>query len=138
MGGGVTSTKGIASFNSSDFTVSSGVVSLASSGAAFSTTFGAVGSVAFLQTRSISLGQGVAVGSTVSGSKLFYGASPGSITKSHLEIASGGTLQGGNSGIYTSSGNGGQAVGGTWRNMGPGVADYAASAEYLNLWVRVS
>ena len=133
-----TSTKGIASFNSSDFTVSSGVVSLATSGAAFSTTFGSVGSMAFLQTHNIPNGQGVTVGATVSGARLLYGASPGSNINSFGYNSSTGAMQGPGAGKYNTAGHGGQQVSGTWRNMGPGVANYSATAEFLNLWVRVS
>lgn len=135
-----TSTKGIASFNSSDFTVSSGVVSLATSGAAFSTTFGSVGSMAFLQTNNISNGQGVAVGATVSGAKLLYGATPGSNINSfgYKSSANDRTMRGPTGGKYNTNGNGGQQASGTWRNMGPGVANYSSDEEFLNLWVRVS
>ena len=56
-----TSNKGIASFNSSDFNVSSGVVSLASSGATFSTTAGGVGSLVFaLSQQARSFGSTIA------------------------------------------------------------------------------
>lgn len=133
-----TTNKGIASFNSSDFNVSSGVVSLASSGAAFSTTFGAVGSMAFLQSYNIPNGGDVAVGGTLSGSSLLYGATPGSNVRGLSINNNTGAVAGPGGGRYDKNGNGGQAVSGTWRNMGLGVASYSATSSNISLWVRIS
>ena len=133
-----TTNKGIASFNSSDFTVSSGVVSLASSGAAFSTTFGAVGSIAFLQSYNIPNGGDVDVGGTLSGSSLLYGATPGSNVRGLSINNTSGAITGPGGGRYNKNGGGGQAVSGTWRNMGLGRASYSPTSSNVGLWVRIS
>ena len=133
-----TTNKGIASFNSSDFSVSSGVVSLATSGAAFNTSFGTVGSMALLQTFNIPNGQDVDVGGTIAGSRLLYGASPGSNINSIEVNKSTGAIAGPGGGAYSTSGLGGQQVSGTWRNMGPGRMAYSPNKEYYCLCVRIS
>lgn len=143
-----TSTKGIASFNSSDFTVSSGHVSLASSGAAFSTTFNGVGSMGFFMVS----GGSAAVGGTISGSSLKYGV--GNTDGSGHKINQIGTnplastfIQG-QSAQFTAlalkriTGSSEASPSGTWRNLGPGHAYNGGQAPYggtgLNLFVRVS
>lgn len=128
-----TSNKGIASFNSSDFNVSSGVVSLAGgSGIPVSSGINVVGSIMFLQTSGISNGTVYAPGDSVPGSKLVYGNnknSPGSFgfrkelggnTDTQGSVYIGSINQPG----YNSSNNTSAGVSGTWRNLGPGVVGY--------------
>lgn len=145
-----TSTKGIASFNSSDFNVSSGVVSLASSGAAFSTSFGSVGSLGFFFTT----GGSAAVGSNIAGSNLAYGIgnTDGSgermaaMTVSNVTTGLIGGLneQFGHVAFKNSlTGSGKGSPGGTWKNLGPGHASSAGSGSKhrggsFNMYVRVS
>ena len=138
-----TSTKGIASFNPSDFTVSSGVVSLASSGAAFSTTFNSVGSIGFFKTTSGS----AAVGSTISGSNLGYfigdtdgsGERIGALTHAGFMASGGGGITGISHKAYPVHAR----PSGTWRNMGPSHASASGSGNLykgasFNMYVRVS
>ncbi len=116
-----TSTKGIASFNSSDFSVSSGVVSLSkpptagtgisisgsgviSSTVSVSTTAGAVGTYCFAKASGA-----VGFGSTTSG---------GLLTKSNADGVGGGTLSG------------------TWRCMGNATVGSVRSV--TTLFVRIS
>jgi len=127
-----TSNKGIASFNSSDFSVSSGVVSLAGgSGIPVSSGVNVVGSIMFLQTTGMSNGQVYAPGSSVPGNKLGYGTNTGSPVGFSFRklFNSGNTSLDGtvaigaiNQGPYT--GNFFQGVSGTWRNLGPGIVGY--------------
>jgi hypothetical protein len=137
-----TSTKGVASFNPSDFTVSSGVVSLASTGAAFSTTFNSVGSIGFFKVKSGS----AAVGSTISGSNLGYfigdtdgsGERIGALTHAAFTAPTGGIT-----GIAHKASTPSGSVSGTWRNMGPSHASSSGSGSFykgpsFNMFVRVS
>jgi hypothetical protein len=144
-----TSTKGIASFNSSDFTVSSGVVSLASSGAAFSTTFNGIGSLGFFMVS----GGSAAVGGTIAGSNLKYGTAntDGSGHRVNQIAVNNSALY--NDGVgqtpqFTAmsfkrvTGSSEASPSGTWRNLGPGYAASGGQKPYqghgLNLFVRVS
>jgi len=144
-----TSTKGIASFNSSDFTVSSGVVSLASSGAAFSTSFGTVGSLGFF----IVSGGSAAVGGNIAGSNLKYGTvnSDGSGHRVNQIAVNQSALYNDGVGQQTQftamsfkrvTGSSEASPGGTWKNLGPGYAANGGQKPYqghgLNLFVRVS
>jgi hypothetical protein len=143
-----TSTKGIASFNSSDFTVSSGVVSLASSGAAFSTTFNSVGSIGFFMIS----GGSAAVGGTVSGSNLKYGTvntdgSGHKVNQIGTNPLATALIQSQSTSFSALSlkrvtGNSEASPSGTWRNLGPGYAHNGGQAPYggtgLNLFVRIS
>jgi len=145
-----TSTKGIASFNSSDFNVSSGVVSLAQSGAAFSTSFGTVGSLGFFIVASGS----AAVGSNIAGSNLKYGvggSSDGSGHRINQFAVNTSALYNDGVGQNTqftavsfkrATGNKQASPGGTWKNLGPGHAANGGQKPYqghgLNLFVRVS
>ena len=143
-----TSTKGIASFNSSDFNVSSGVVSLASSGAAFSTTFGAVGSMGFFMVA----GGGAAVGGNIAGSNLKYGVGntdglghkQNQIGMTHSALRHDGSQNQQFTALSFKrvTGNKEASPGGTWKNLGPGHAHSGGISPYggtgLNLFVRVS
>ena len=144
-----TSTKGIARFNSSDFNVSSGVVSLASSGAAFSTSFNGVGSLGFFMVS----GGSAAVGGTIAGSSLKYGVgnTDGSgerinaMTVSNVTtgLVSGFNTQFGHISFKRLTGSNQASPSGTWRNLGPGHASTSGSGVKhkggsLNMFVRIS
>jgi len=144
-----TSSVGVASFNSSHFTVDgSGQVSLASTGAAFSTTFNSVGSLGFFFVD----GATAAVGGTVSGSNLKYGTvnTDGSGHKVN-QIGANPLATAFISGQSTSfnalsskrvTGSSEASPSGTWRNLGPGYAYSGGQAPYggagLNLFVRIA
>lgn len=127
-----TSNKGIASFSSSDFSVSSGVVSLAGgSGIPVSSGVNVVGSIMFLQTNGMSNGQVYAPGTSVPGSKLGYGTNTNSPTGFSFRkiygtgnISLDGTVGVGSMNSANYSGSFFQGVSGTWRNLGPGIVGY--------------
>ena len=144
-----TSTKGIASFNSSDFNVSSGVVSLAQSGAAFSTSFGTVGSLGFFFLT----GGSAAVGGNIAGSNLKYGVgnTDGSgerinamtVTNATTGLVNGTNTQFGHVAFKRVTGGNQASPGGTWKNLGPGHASTSGSGVKhkggsFHLFVRVS
>lgn len=128
-----TDSVGVASFNSSDFTVSgSGQVSLAGgSGIPVSSGVNVVGSIMFLQTSGMSNGQVYAPGASVPGNKLGYGtntSSPVGFSFRKLYNSGNTSLDGTvaigvmNQGPYTGAYFAG--VSGTWRNLGPGIVGY--------------
>ena len=128
-----TSTVGVASFSSSDFSVNgSGQVSLAGgSGIPVSSGINVVGSIMFLQTTGMSNGQVYAPGASVPGNKLGYGTntnSPVGFSFRKLFNSGNTSLDGTvaigamNQGPYTGSFFAG--VSGTWRNLGPGIVGY--------------
>ena len=123
-----TSTVGVASFNSSDFTVSSGVVSLAGgSGIPVSSSLTAIGSFMFVQSWGMPVGEKYQPGDTIPGSRLRYGRfqngivgpnsgslyRPNTSTPSSLEAF-----------YYNSSDNCSSTLPGSWRLLGPGTMAY--------------
>ena len=120
-----TDSVGVASFNSSDFTVSgSGQVSLAGgSGIPVSSGVNVVGSIMFLQTSGMSNGQVYAPGASVPGNKLVYGTNTNSPNGfSFRKQTSGDVAVGANQNPYIQQFAAG--VSGTWRNLGPGIVGY--------------
>ncbi len=130
-----TTNKGIASFSSSDFSVSSGVVSLAGgSGIPIPSAVTDVGSFMFVQSNGIPNGTKYAPGASIPGSRLRIGKlANGQFTAANASIIRTGTggLEANNfsatrldAPFYNSSNNSSQTLSGTWRNCGPGVIGY--------------
>lgn len=123
-----TTNKGIASFNSSHFSVSSGVVSLAGgSGIPVSSSLTAIGSFMFVQSFGMPFGTKYEPGNTIPGSRLRYGRfqngivgpnspslyRPSTSTPSSLEAF-----------YYNGSDNCSSTLPGSWRLLGPGTMSY--------------
>ena len=120
-----TSTVGVASFSSSDFSVNgSGQVSLAGgSGIPVSSGVNVVGSIMILQTSGMSNNEVYAPGASVPGNKLGYGANTISPSSFSFRRATNGSVEvGTGSNPYIQQFFTG--VSGTWRNLGPGVVGY--------------
>ena len=123
-----TSNKGIASFNSSDFSVSSGVVSLAGGGGIpVSSSITAVGSFMFVQANAMPNGSKYEPGDGMPGSKLRHGKlANGVFSTANVSFVRNGTTNTSpiEAPLYSGSNNSSNTLSGTWRNCGPGVMGY--------------
>ena len=140
-----TSTKGIASFNSSDFTVSSGVVSLAGgSGIPVSSSLTAIGSFMFVQSFGMPVGEKYQPGDTISGSRLRYGRfqngivgpNSGSFTRPNASP----TPSSLEAFYYNGADNCSSTLPGSWRLLGPGTMAYynGSGSNQFGLVQRIS
>lgn len=123
-----TSNKGIASFNSSDFSVSSGVVSLAGgSGIPIPSAITDVGSFMFVQANAMPNGSKYEPGDGMPGSKLRHGKlTSGVFSTANVSFVRNGTTNTSpiEAPLYNGSNNASNTLSGTWRNCGPGVMGY--------------
>lgn len=125
-----TSTVGVASFSSSDFSVNgSGQVSLAGgSGIPVSSGITSIGSFMFVQTNGMPNGTKYAPGANIPGSQLRYGK----LANGVFSLANVGFIRAPGTGTtrsieapqYSGSNNSSNTLPGTWRNCGPGVVGY--------------
>lgn len=140
-----TSTVGVASFNSSDFTVSSGVVSLAGgSGIPVSSSLTAIGSFMFVQSWGMPVGEKYQPGDTIPGSRLRYGRfqngivgpNSGSFTRPNASP----TPSSLEAFYYNGSDNCSSTLPGSWRLLGPGTMAYynGSGSNQFGLVQRIS
>jgi len=140
-----TSTVGVASFSSSDFNVSgAGQVSLAGgSGIPVSSSLTAVGSLMFVQSWGMPVGERYQPGDTIPGSRLRYGrfangiVGPNSGSFIRTSTSTPASLQ---AFYYNSSDNSSSTLPGSWRLLGPGTMSYynGSGSNMFGLVQRVS